>query len=126
MNKKATIILIGIVALGALAAGLWWWKQAGSSSPSYREESVTRGRIEVTLQSPGIGQPPNRLEVKPPLHNAGALHRDLDAPARHALLAVGRRRVACLPPPPTAGRAGRGDTPGRVHPRRAGAPADGG
>jgi macrolide-specific efflux system membrane fusion protein len=67
MNKKATIILIGIVALGALAAALWWWKQAGSSSPAYREEGVTRGRIEVTVQSTGIVQPRNRLEVKPPL-----------------------------------------------------------
>jgi macrolide-specific efflux system membrane fusion protein len=67
MNKKLTIILIGITALGALAAGLWWWKQASNSSPAYREESVTRGRIEVTVQSTGIVQPRNRLEVKPPL-----------------------------------------------------------
>ena len=67
MQKKTIIILIGIAALGALAAGLWWWKQAGSSSPAYREEGVTRGRIEVTVQSTGIVQPRNRLEVKPPL-----------------------------------------------------------
>lgn len=67
MNKKTTIILIGIAILGALAAGLWWWKQAGNASPAYREESVTRGRIEVTVQSTGIVQPRNRLEVKPPL-----------------------------------------------------------
>jgi macrolide-specific efflux system membrane fusion protein len=67
MNKKTTIILIGIVVFGALAAGLWWWMQAGNSSPAYREESVTRGRIEVTVQSTGIVQPRNRLEVKPPL-----------------------------------------------------------
>jgi macrolide-specific efflux system membrane fusion protein len=67
MQKKTTIILIGIVALGALAAGLWWWKQAGNASPAYREEGVTRGRIEVTVQSTGIVQPRNRLEVKPPL-----------------------------------------------------------
>ena len=67
MKKRTTIILIGIVALGAMAAGLWWWRQAGNSSPAYREESVTRGRIEVTVQSTGIVQPRNRLEVKPPL-----------------------------------------------------------
>jgi macrolide-specific efflux system membrane fusion protein len=67
MNKKTTIILISIVVFGALAAGLWWWMQAGNSSPAYREESVTRGRIEVTVQSTGIVQPRNRLEVKPPL-----------------------------------------------------------
>jgi len=67
MNKKTTILLIGIVTLGVLAGGLWWWKQAGDSSPAYREESVSRGRIEVTVQSTGIVQPRNRLEVKPPL-----------------------------------------------------------
>ncbi len=67
MNRKIIFILIGIAALGALAAGLWWWKQPGNASPAYREESVTRGRIEVTVQSTGIVQPRNRLEVKPPL-----------------------------------------------------------
>jgi len=67
MNKKITFILIGIAALGALATGLWWWKQTGNASPAYREEGVTRGRIEVTVQSTGIVQPRNRLEVKPPL-----------------------------------------------------------
>ncbi len=67
MQQKTSIILIGLVALGAIAAGLWWWRQADSSSPAYREESVTRGRIEVTVQSTGIVQPRNRLEVKPPL-----------------------------------------------------------
>jgi len=66
MKKKTTIILIGIVVLGATAAGLWW-RQSGDSTPAYREESVTRGRIEVTVQSTGIVQPRNRLEVKPPL-----------------------------------------------------------
>jgi len=67
MKKKMTFILIGIMALGAIAAGLWWWRLAGNSTPAYREESVTRGRIEVTVQSTGIVQPRNRLEVKPPL-----------------------------------------------------------
>jgi len=69
-EQEISIILIGIVVLGALAAGLWWWKQAGNSSPAYREESVTRGRIEVTVQSTGIVQPRNRLEVKPPRPDA--------------------------------------------------------
>lgn len=67
MKKKMTRILIGIIVLAALAAGLWWWRQASDTSPAYREESVTRGRIEVTVQSTGNVQPRNRLEVKPPL-----------------------------------------------------------
>jgi len=67
MKKKTTLTLIGIVVLAAIAAGLWWWRDSGSSTPAYREESVTRGRIEVSVQSTGIVQPRNRLEVKPPL-----------------------------------------------------------
>lgn len=67
MKKKTAIILTGIVVLAALAAGLWWWRQAGNASPAYREASVTRGRIDLTVQSTGIVQPRNRLEIKPPL-----------------------------------------------------------
>ena len=67
MKKRTTIILVSVVVLGTLAAGLWWWKQSDDASPVYREENVTRGRIEVTVQSTGTVQPRNRLEVKPPL-----------------------------------------------------------
>lgn len=67
MKKRTTIILIGTILLAAVAAGLWWWKQGSGASPAYREVSVTRGRIEVTVQSTGIVQPRNRLEIKPPL-----------------------------------------------------------
>jgi len=67
MKKRTAIILIGIILLAAVAAGLWWWKQGSSASPAYREVSVTRGRIEVTVQSTGTVQPRNRLEIKPPL-----------------------------------------------------------
>jgi len=67
MKKKIVIILIGTLILAAIVVGLWWWRQANSASPAYREVSVTRGRIEVTVQSTGTVQPRNRLEIKPPL-----------------------------------------------------------
>jgi len=67
MKKKTVLIFVGIIVLAAVVAGLWWWRQASSASPAYREVSVTRGRIEVTVQSTGAVQPRNRLEVKPPL-----------------------------------------------------------
>jgi len=67
MKKKTVIILIGSITLTAVAAGLWWWSQASNTSPAYREVSVMRGRIEVTVQSTGTVQPRNRLEIKPPL-----------------------------------------------------------
>lgn len=67
MKKRTATILIGIILLASIAAGLWWWKQGSGASPAYREVSVTRGRIEVTVQSTGTVQPRNRLEIKPPL-----------------------------------------------------------
>lgn len=67
MQKKTIVITLGAVLLLAGAAGLWWWMRPGNASPTYREVSVTRGRIEVMVQSTGTVQPRNRIEIKPPL-----------------------------------------------------------
>jgi len=67
MKRKITILLVGAALLMATGAGLWWWTRADTASPSYRAVSVTRARLEVTVQSTGTVQPLNRLEIKPPL-----------------------------------------------------------
>ena len=67
MKRKAILLLAGVVIITAGAAGLWRWMRADTSSPTYREVSATRGRLEVTVQSTGTVQPLNRLEIKPPL-----------------------------------------------------------
>jgi membrane fusion protein, macrolide-specific efflux system len=67
MKRKTIILLAGLALVAASGTGLWHWMRADTASPSYREVSVTRGRLEVTVQSTGTVQPLNRLEIKPPL-----------------------------------------------------------
>jgi macrolide-specific efflux system membrane fusion protein len=64
-NKK---LLLGMVLLGLVVGGAaFWWSTRGNDAPSYREVSVTRGPIEVTIVATGVVQPRNRLEIKPPI-----------------------------------------------------------
>jgi macrolide-specific efflux system membrane fusion protein len=67
MKRKAILLLAAVLILAATGTGLWWWTRADSASLVYRAVSVTRGRLEVTVQSTGTVQPLNRLEIKPPL-----------------------------------------------------------
>ena len=67
MQKKKTFIVLAVFLLLAAAAGLWWALRDKNPSPAYREASVTRGPIEVTVQSTGTVHPRNRIEIKPPL-----------------------------------------------------------
>lgn len=67
MQKKKTIITLGILLLLAIIATLWWWKRDSNATPTYREATATRGRIELTVQSTGTVHPRNRIEIKPPL-----------------------------------------------------------
>ena len=67
MPKKKIMMVLGAALLLAAATGLWWWLRPDNAAPIYREASVTRGRIEVVVQSAGTVQPRNRIEIKPPL-----------------------------------------------------------
>ena len=59
------IVLLAVVGLGAAAA--YYWTENRDEKPAYREVSVTRGDLEVTILSTGVVQPQNRLEIKPPV-----------------------------------------------------------
>ena len=59
------IVLLAVVGLGAAAA--YYWTENRDAKPAYREVSVTRGDLEVTILSTGVVQPQNRLEIKPPV-----------------------------------------------------------
>jgi macrolide-specific efflux system membrane fusion protein len=54
-----------VIALGAGA--YFYWYAGGETRPAYREVSVTRGDLEITILSTGVVQPRNRLEIKPPI-----------------------------------------------------------
>jgi len=61
------LIFAGIVLVVALA-GLLVWRLGGSADqPAYREVTVTRGDIDVSVLATGVAQPRNRLEIKPPI-----------------------------------------------------------
>ena len=60
--------VIGLAVLLALGAGAYfYWYAIGETQPSYREVSVNRGDLEITILSTGVVQPRNRLEIKPPI-----------------------------------------------------------
>ncbi len=54
-----------VIALGAGA--YFYWYAGGETQPAYREVSVSRGDLELTILSTGVVQPRNRLEIKPPI-----------------------------------------------------------
>lgn len=60
--------VIGLAVLIALGAGTYfYWYADSETQSSYREVSVSRGDLGVTILSTGVVQPRNRLEIKPPI-----------------------------------------------------------
>jgi macrolide-specific efflux system membrane fusion protein len=60
--------VIGVATLIVLGAGAYFYWQAGDDAqPAYREISVSRGDLALTILSTGVVQPRNRLEIKPPI-----------------------------------------------------------
>jgi len=67
VHKYRWQTVIGLVLLLGIGAVLWSWRADQQEAPSYREVSVTRGDIQMTILSTGIVQPKNRLEIKAPI-----------------------------------------------------------
>ena len=67
VHKYRWQIVIGLVLLLGIGAALWFWRTDHAEEPAYREVSVTRGDIQLTILSTGIVQPKNRLEIKAPI-----------------------------------------------------------
>ncbi len=67
-TKNYRRIIIGVVLLALAGAAAWWyWHSNREAVPIYREVSVTRGDIALTILSTGVVQPKNRLEIKAPI-----------------------------------------------------------
>lgn len=62
-SKKWIWIVLLIVALGGF--GAWKWTQP--KGPSYKEYTVQKDNLKVTILSTGTVQPENRLEIKAPV-----------------------------------------------------------
>jgi membrane fusion protein, macrolide-specific efflux system len=67
VHKYRWQIAIAILLLIGGAAAFWFWRADHAEAPAYRELSVTRGDIQLTILSTGVVQPKNRLEIKAPI-----------------------------------------------------------
>lgn len=61
------IIGFGIVVLLILGAGFYYWTGQQNQQETYKELTVTRGDLEITVLATGTVQPKNRLEIKAPV-----------------------------------------------------------
>ena len=66
----STFGVILVAFLLTILSAVGWYLLNGrddSAYTEYREFPVTRGRIDVTVTTPGVVEPENRLEIKPPV-----------------------------------------------------------
>jgi len=62
---RATAVIV--VALTTTAGAVAYWQAGRATRPQYREVTVTRGDIDLTILSTGTVAPKNRLEIKAPI-----------------------------------------------------------
>lgn len=65
LNKKNVIIAVALLVLGF--GGYKLWKKNQKPEDTYREVTLDKGDIQVTVTATGTVQPLNRLEIKPPI-----------------------------------------------------------
>ncbi len=65
MRKRNLFVALALLVI--VIASIAVWKSSQKSEVTYREISVRRGNLEVSILTTGIVQPQNRLEIKPPI-----------------------------------------------------------
>jgi macrolide-specific efflux system membrane fusion protein len=65
VSKKAVFLSIGAVVLAA--GGYYAWQSTRPAAVTYKENTVKRGTVSVSILATGTVQPENRLEIKPPI-----------------------------------------------------------
>jgi membrane fusion protein, macrolide-specific efflux system len=65
MRKRNLFIALALLMI--VIASIAVWKSSQKSEVTYREISVSRDNLEVSILTTGIVQPQNRLEIKPPI-----------------------------------------------------------
>ena len=62
MRKKIAILIVALLLLGG---SVRWYLKRESGGPSYREFTIEKGDLDITILATGTVQPENRLEIKP-------------------------------------------------------------
>lgn len=63
-------VVRGALILAVLGTGVYWagsWMRPADSQPEFRTVQVVRGDLEETVQTTGVAEPQNRLEIRPPI-----------------------------------------------------------
>lgn len=65
LTHKKTLVAVALMLVAGGAYAIW--RFTAEPAPVYRELTITRGDIDVTVLATGVVQPSNRLEIKPPI-----------------------------------------------------------
>jgi HlyD family secretion protein len=61
---RKTYVVVGILALGLLAGGAWWWsRQAVSDAVQYRTAALARGTLQASVAASGAVNPVSQVSV---------------------------------------------------------------
>ena len=67
-KRKKTILFFSLLALVLFAAGVWQgFRKTNSQKGRFKQYTVNRDDLDVSILSTGIVQPENRLEIKAPI-----------------------------------------------------------
>ena len=61
---RKTYVVVGILALGLLAGGAWWWTHQGASEAvQYRTAPLSRGTLQASVAASGAVNPVSQVSV---------------------------------------------------------------
>jgi macrolide-specific efflux system membrane fusion protein len=67
MRSRRTVVVAAVLVLAIVGGAAVYWISGRNVQPVYREVTVSRGDLDVTILSTGTVAPKNRLEIKAPV-----------------------------------------------------------
>jgi len=66
-NMKSKLIVAGLAVLVLGGGGYYYWNKGKQGEVTFKEFTLKKGNLEVTILATGTVQPENRLEIKAPV-----------------------------------------------------------
>ncbi|MES2889706.1 MAG: HlyD family efflux transporter periplasmic adaptor subunit [Pseudomonadota bacterium] len=63
MKRKQVGIVVAVLVVSLLAAGMWWFRQAGPTAPMYKTAQLERGTLQATVSATGILNPVRQVQI---------------------------------------------------------------